>query len=499
MNVRRLINYGSLLLTLSLFLVGCGGSATPTKTSIKKPFSTPLPTELPPTDTPIQTQPVIETPTPEKAAPPDTGLSSEGPWWVFSTAEGLWAVNPDGSGLTQISFEPIQQPFTRQIAVSPRGGHIAYLAGRDQIYDVTLRIRQLPWSTMITEIHITSASSEPRPDVMPGDPEVEALRAVTELKSLTFSPDGRYLAFMGVIEGPTSDLYVYSLEEYEMTRLTDGPTQAIQPVWSPDSKYIVHGGVSSLGTGAGFGMQGYWASLADDSGTVTLFDPSDTGGQEVIGWVNNQTFVVHSWNAVCGPNQLRTFNIKTRESQVLWEHAFQAIAFDPTQEVTVLGVPFDDDLCNPDESVGLYLVPSDGSAGYRFVEDKALKIIWSENANLFLALTDFGVLAIDTYGQFIDLDMPQGAIPFPAVAPGTRELAWPGDALWIGPLLGSIDNPPVAIFSEPTHNVTWDPSGQYLLFFADSGLYVAQRPDLVPVQIAEGLDNRNGFSDWVMP
>ena len=66
-------------------------------------------------------------------------------------------------------------------------------------------------------------------------------------------------------------------------------------------------------------------------------------------------------------------------------------------------------------------------------------------------------------------------------------------------MLGSIDNPPLAIFSEATYDATWDPSGQYLLFFSERGLYVAQRPDFTPILIAEGLDHQDGYSALVTP
>ena len=309
--------------------------------------------------------------------------------------------------------------------------------------------------------------------------------------------DGRYLTFMGTIDGPTSDLHLFSLENYETTRLTSGPSQAYQPVWSPDGKHIVHTGVRTFGTGAGYSMEGMWAALADDSRVVTLYDPSRSSSEEVIGWVNNQTFVVHSWNPDCGPNNLRTFNIETKERDELWSGSFHAVAFNLSNAVAVLGITNEE--CSPDGRLGLYHVPADGRPPTRIVEDKVYQIIWSQEANLFLASTEFGILAIDSSGQFIDLDMPLGAHAFPAVAPGSKDLAWSGDSLWIGPLLGSIDNPPQEKVNEPVYTVAWDPNGQSVIFFADSGLYVAQQPDYTHLLVAEGLDNRNGYSGWVMP
>ena len=429
------------------------------------------------TDVPVETPEI-----------PDMPLSDEGPWLIFSTPEGLFVMNPDGSGLTQFYFGPINSPWARQILISPHGGYLAYLVGES--YDATLRINQFPWRTLITETPLLSYSDEL---------DMDAMRAIVEQQSMAFSPDGQSLAFMGAMEGPTSDLYTYSLETYQITQLTDGPSQAHQPVWSPDGKYIVHTGVSSFGTGAGSTMSGVWASIVETTDAVTLYDPSGSGSERIIGWVDNQTFVVYSWDILCGSGNLRTFNIETQESSILWADSFRAAAFDPVNKVAVL--ISNDGECSPDSGAGLYHVPTNGNIPFRFLEFTGSQVIWSEEANLFLVsgVSGSGVIAVDSSGQFIDLDMPQGAEAFPAISPGTRDLAWSGDSLWIGALLGSIDNPPQEIFNEPVYTVTWTPDGESVIFFSDSGLYIAFQPDYTPILIAEGLDNRNGYSDWVSP
>lgn len=442
-----------------------------------RPTKAEPPTEEAVTDVPVETPEIHDMP-----------LSDEGPWLVFSTPEGLFAINPDGSGLTQFYFGPINTAWARQIIVSPHGGFLAYLVGES--YDATLRINQFPHRTLITETPLLSYSDEL---------EMDAMRAIVEQHSMAFSPDGQSLAFMGAMEGTTSDLYLYLLDTYKITRLTDGPSQAYQPVWSPDGKYIVHTGVIAFGTGAGYSMAGIWASQAETADAINLYDPSASGSEKIIGWIDEQTFVVYSWDIMCGSGNLRTFNIETQESSELWTESFRAVAFDPVNKVAVL-ISNDGD-CSPDDGSGLYLVPTNGNLSFRFLEFTGSQIIWSDNANLFLVsgVLGSGVIAVDSNGQFIDLDMPQGAIAFPAVAPDYRDLAWWGDSLWIGSLLGSIDNPPQVIFNEPVYTATWTPDGKSVIFFADSGLFIANRPDYVPILIEEGLNNRDGYSNWVVP
>ena len=487
------------LTILAWMLSGCGilpwrpaEDEPPPEPDIETPLITEAPTEEDPPKKPLDDDPPISEPDPDTPSEdleiPDRPLSSEGPWWVFSTPDGLYAINPDGSGLTQFYQGPVNSPWARQILVSPDASHLAYLVGEGN--DATLRINQFPGLTLVAEIPLLSFSS---------DPDMEAMRAVVEQPSLAFSPDGRFLAFMGAIDGPSSDLYLYALDTDEITRLTDGPSQAFQPAWSPDGTYIVHTGVQGFGTGAGYAMSGVWASRADNTDTVTLYDPSGSGDEILLGWVDDGTFVVYSWGPICGSHRVRTFNIETQQSTMLWEESFQAIAFDPSEKVVLL--TSHDGECGPKAGVGTHIVPTNGSAPLRILETTGPQITWSEHARLFLASGDFGagVIAVDARGQFIDLDMPQGAQVFPAVAPGSRDLAWKGDALWVGPLLGSIENPPQAIFNEPVYTVTWTPDGQAVIFFADSGLYIARQPDYQPIRIAEGLDNMNGYAEWIIP
>jgi len=161
------------IIILGLLTISCGSSTL---------------SEVPPTETPgtaMEPIPIsedVDLESDDMQNIPDGPLSEEGPWWVFSTADGHYAVNPDGSGLTQFYNEPINYPHSNQIHAAPSGGHIAYLTGND-VYNTTLRVNEFPWQTLVIEKPLTSDESEPGPDSMPGDPEMEAVRAMLEALS----------------------------------------------------------------------------------------------------------------------------------------------------------------------------------------------------------------------------------------------------------------------------------------------------------------------------
>ena len=58
---------------------------------------------------------------------------------------------------------------------------------------------------------LTTAQTEPAPDASPGTDALEAMRAISEQPSYRWSPDGTKLAFIGAMDGPSADVYLYDL------------------------------------------------------------------------------------------------------------------------------------------------------------------------------------------------------------------------------------------------------------------------------------------------
>jgi Tol biopolymer transport system component len=60
---------------------------------------------------------------------------------------------------------------------------------------------------------------------------------IHEVLNPAWSPDGRQIAFSGLVGG-FNDLFVYDLETEAMRRLTSDPYAELDPAWSPDGKYL---------------------------------------------------------------------------------------------------------------------------------------------------------------------------------------------------------------------------------------------------------------------
>jgi hypothetical protein len=413
----------------------------------------------------------------------------------------LWAVNYDGSGLKKLADgQDILSDLGDGLA--PQGGHLAFITGDDMFYGLTLNLLSLPSGETRVLTPLTSPETEPEPDSEMFDEKLEAARSVTFAKSMDWSRDGGRLAFLGVIDGPTSDVYTYSLEEDVITQLTDGPTQAIRPWWDPLGRYILHAGVSSMGTGAGLGMEGFWAVWADGSGAKSLFEPDERSGDEiVVGWNTPDSVVVFTWS-VTGNRDLRSINVESGQIQIYFQGCFnEQMAMNELTAVVLLSVSEFGANCIPGLLQGLYRVPLFREDVTRIVEDEVSYIVWSDEAELFLALSENGVMAVAPSGDFIDLYVPEGTSWFPEVASGSKQLAWTGESgVWIGSIRSSLDQPPEQIFTERTWRAAWGPGGEHLLFItADGSLYVAQRPDFVPLLIAEGVVTQGVDAVWVRP
>ena len=71
-----------------------------------------------------------------------------------------------------------------------------------------------------------------------GDKEAEIpFKTLDEIMTPTWSPDGRRIAFTGMVGG-YDDLFIYDLDAKSLHRVTNDAFAELQPAWSPDGKTI---------------------------------------------------------------------------------------------------------------------------------------------------------------------------------------------------------------------------------------------------------------------
>jgi hypothetical protein len=455
-----------------------------------QPQATPSPTPT------VATAPAPVTVPTETAAPTIASapvLSTTGPWIVVNTTKGLWAANPDGSGPLPLTLTPALMPGGLSRAVSPRGGYLAYLTSPDltAIYgnnpDLSLIVLSMSGPNALVTLSLTSGVFGT------AEPPTEVIRAITEHTPYAWSKDGSRLAYIGASEGPSADVYEYLPNTPTILRLTDGPNQAYDPLWSPDDRWVVHIAAAGFGTGAGITDSGIFAARADDSGVISLYDiPAHSGGEREIGWLNAHTLVTESWLITCGPSNIRLTDLAAGRSDLVFQSCVSAAAAGPGAGSVLFAQSPDTADFDANPRPGLYLLTEADRKPRLLSGEDFREIVWSEGAGAFLARTATGRLyEVSPTGQMILL--AEQVRQMPVVSPNgaywamTEPLTADAQSgLWIGRfkqmtlsvLTGEV-LPGQFVFSS---------DGGSLYFFDSAGnLYRAQAPEWTPALIAPSL------------
>lgn len=440
--------------------------ATTTPTSTTSP-------ELP--AQPIQTaEPVID-------LPPLTvtdQLSTNGPWLIIRSSDGLWAANADGSALKLLVGQYIAAPLNLQNGAAPGGGLFAYYSSIDETmnHKLTLNLVHLPDGNQTVITPLTNNQNEPGDQMDPGTTAFDVIPALIWQDSIVWSHDGLRLAFIGAQDGPSADTYVYDLKKLTITRLTDGPSQAYGISWSPDDVYLIQFGATSFGTGAGYTMAGAWAVPSDNSTVKKLYTP-DSSGEESVGWADNRQAVVFSFSMMCGNSELRLVNLETTEQKMLYEGCFNAAATDPQGNIVMAGQD------------GIYL-GSANKAMQKTFADVAYQVKYVPDAGGFAYRMENGQWKFFQPGSSMIGSSPVGVLcgegvfssgAFNAYAESNMQANNYG--VWInGPGLGDSE-----VFNQPADYLSWEPlRGENLFFINDGTLYIARWEDnFVPRSIGK--------------
>jgi hypothetical protein len=255
-------------------------------------------------------------PLPTETVAVTEALHAQGPWLLIETDQGLFATNPDGSGLTQLT-EIDYWDYNLEPAIQPGGSLVAFIspAGYD-FHQMTLNLLSLADGTITKVTGLTSPETESYADQTPGDDGIEAMRAVRDEHDLAWSPDGKRLAFVGLMDGPTAEIYVYDTVTGGIQRISQDDSQDYWPSWSPDSNSLLYFGAHAFGTGAGFDTSGVWLASGENMDVTLLYTPAG-GSEELDGWLDSTTAVLDTWTPVAGSEKLRLYDVVSRHKTML--------------------------------------------------------------------------------------------------------------------------------------------------------------------------------------
>jgi hypothetical protein len=197
--------------------------------------------------------------------------------------------------MTTVSLAVPQSAFAN-VAPSPSYPYVA-VGWSDWVTQDRLQVLRLPNLEPVVDIELLGdAALEAAGEFDPYWEDQDApvvTRIRRSLGELLWSPNGRYLAFVAAMDGPSADVYVFDAESEAVRRLTSGPNQAHLMGWSPDSRWIVH--ASILYEDVELVMEAVWAvSPAGGQASYLYRAPEYAVAERILGWPNASQFLAQT-------------------------------------------------------------------------------------------------------------------------------------------------------------------------------------------------------------
>jgi len=456
----------TLLLSLSCSLFSSPGvpvaESTPTGAVVlQSPITSPMPSPVPLTST--------NTPAPAR-------LNEVGPFIIFKGQNGIWITNPDGSFPTRISEYEIQGDLYS--AISPTGDRMALVTSNDQGLDLV--VVKIPGGEMETITRLLSRTREDEADAT--SPKAFVTYAIRDYNSVAWQPgDGRLLAFIGAIDGPTADLYLYDTQTQEITQLTDGPSQEILPTWSPDGQYILHYGVSWVPPFGGAirganRLDGVWAVQISDGKVITLPKPKGSL-PHFVGWQDDWHYLTYDSDDECYTQNLRSVDVVSGETTPMMDFSFYyKIAQSPENRALLFSSAAG---CPNSLGEGVFLFFPGQTTSRRLLDKRAWEIRWIPESKVFFAYPE-ALFSSDGSIRYVP---PVYESSFnPAISKEGYQ-AWEVIENQRGRVMVKVpESEWQPILNGSVAQLIWDPlEGRTLLIsLQDGSLYAASYPDFAP-------------------
>lgn len=379
----------------------------------------------------------------------------------------------DGSGRRLLSLP--QGSFIRKLssAISPDGQWLAFqtsqgfiqpVAWNADLSDLTLNIMSLSDGSIQTITKLVSKDypanfqktagyivNTLRPSYTPNIGEIPYQLEDTfsyGITALQWSSNGRYLAFAGEMDGPSSDLYLFDIQAMHVTRLSYEPEEIEDIAWSPGGSQI-H----------------YWGKFFEDI-------PCDTHFQ-----FNLPNFSAKKLNTDCyidgGGDYAKQVNIKG------WPlNLASTVVDDPQMSLTLLALG-DDTTLPHSYSPGVYLVNQISGTYQKVTNDLGgCLFAWDSPQYRFIVSTNQGTRAITANGDVRLLTTNQfGAA---SQSPDNKWLSLYGDGI---ELFSASGESQASDLDPRVSSVQWRPDSSGLLLATETGLYLWNYGEPVPTLI----------------
>ncbi len=443
-------------------------SAAPTRTPTRTPTVSPMPPTATQTGTATATRiPPTATLTPTPTATPWPTLPPQGPYLMFQEREyknpRFVKLDPLGYSRMEINLPYDSCSPHPQNAISPDGNWIAFYKDCTTLYLLSVLDGGLYPVAFLSEKDGNSS-------------------ILTDHFISAWSPNGRYLAFVGTIEYQSDDrfLYVYDLAAKTTLRLTEEPLEIGSISWSPDGNWILFQATSLNYTDT---ITSFYKVEFDQTLISTPIFLDSGRWTNGYGWITpNFYFLYNTSEGCCGDTGLRYINIETGQLTVLWKHSSAGYAIDTENHLlAVSAAPEENDVS------GFYFVDWNGQSTH--VSDDIFWILIFRGGifSRFIGFDGDKVFGISEDGSIIQLsDKPYNNA---SVSPDHRWLILYQDPRFTYSTIASV------LFSEADQFVRtltdnkfypalWSPDSTGFYFYTTgTELYYLAVPDGEPILI----------------
>lgn len=422
--------------------------------------------------------------------------------------EQVVLVNQDGTGKKVISL-PDNGFYAKNL--SPNGEWLVFYTGSggyDTVlngpqYDLALNLMHLPDGKIyeITKLlskdfpndleRVAKAAKEFDLDLQSLSidalvPEIQYTMSNSLLLS-AWSPSGEVLAFSGEMYGPSSDLYIYTLESKEIKHLSSGPSNIGAITWFPNGEQIFYSGyyVRCMGD-----CSTYYVTNLDGSKSKKIENFDTFGGATIFdGWANNSSILLHTTANGPGTCCLRNIDLENEKISMLYSDSFQSYAYDPKTNLLALsttGTYFS----VTDIQLGTYLV--DSSHGMQKVADEVSLVYYLGWPDYPFVITGNGTKLLSPSGEIKDL-VAQDLVPTASrnnQYVTLHDIEW-GDTANGLKIFDNRGNLVLDINRQKITKVTWRIDSLGLFYVSNNQLFYIGIQDLEPILIDDHLSDND--------
>lgn len=461
---------------------------------------------------PVLPDAATDTPRPDAE---ETAAPVVGHWLIYVTQpkgapgpDALWALPDSGGDPVQLwNFvavgEMLVAPRDLAEGIAPDGQHVAFITQTGEAIGdgLVLRILTVPGGEPVTSIDLLGASVDAAAPAAVAA-QTNALTCLDACPdwptgtSLAWSRDSQRLAFIGAIDGPSADLYVYNVADGTQTRLTDGPSQGTLPIWTPEGTSVVHAGIDVIGQRENVpeyardivGISGVYAARPDGSGASLVYTPELSTGEFFLGWHSDVELVSYSWGA-CGPHDLRLANLAEGTVETLVAESFDAVAYSPQSGMALVTAGDAPEVEGCDRLAAGTWLAAPGAEPRQIVDGAGSDPAWSPQADRFFVMAAESVIAVRTDGQIESYRAP---IPFPPIPSLSNAWwIWHNPGYGIGNLMAGPAGGEATVVDSGASVVSWIPFQNRFVTFTGDAIRTAAAPDFTPETWVAGQSFEN--------